>query len=60
MVQDYKILRFIKEQGGNTSVKAIYTALGDSADSRRSIDEKLRMMERFGLIIVDGKEVKVK
>jgi len=60
MVQEYKIHRFIKEQGGKTSKKAIYAALGDSADSRRSIDEKLSMMERFGLIIIDGKEVKVK
>lgn len=60
MVQDYKILRFIKEQGGKTSKKAIYTALGDSAESRRSIDEKLSMMERFGLVIIDGKEVKAK
>ena len=60
MVQEYKIHRFIKGQGGNASKKAIYTALGDSAESRRSIDEKLSMMERFGLIIIDGEEVKVK
>jgi len=60
MVQEYKIHRFIKGQGGKTSKKAIYTALGDTAESRRSIDEKLKMMERFGLVIVDGEEVKVK
>lgn len=60
MVQEYKIHRFIREQGGKASKKAIYTALGDSAESRRIIDEKLSMMERFGLIIIDGEEVKVK
>ena len=60
MVQEYVIHRFIREQGGKASKKAIYTALGDSAESRRSIDEKLSMMERFGLIIIDGEEVKVK
>ena len=60
MVQEYKIHRFIKGQGGKASKKAIYTALGDDAESRRSIDEKLKMMERFGLIIIDGEEVKLK
>ena len=60
MVQEYVIHRFIKGQGGKTSKKAIYTALGDNAESRRIIDEKLSMMERFGLIIIDEEEVEVK
>ena len=60
MVQEYVIHRFIKGQGGKASKKAIYRAVGDNAESRRSIDEKLKMMGRFGLIIIDGEEVKVK
>jgi len=60
MVQEYVIHRFIKGQGGNASKETIYRALGEDAESRRSIDEKLKMMERFGLIIIDGEEVKLK
>ena len=60
MVQEYVIHRFTKGQGGKASKETIYGALGDDSQSRRNIDEKLSMMERFGLIIIDGKEVKLK
>ena len=60
MVQEYVIHRFIKGQGGKASKETIYGALGDDAQSKRDIDAKLMMMERFGLIIIDGKEVKLK
>jgi len=57
---EHVIHRFLTEQGGSASRKDIYGALGDDEESRRMIDEKLRMMERFGLVVVDGEEVKVK
>ena len=37
-----------------------YMALGDDMESRRGIDERLRMMERFGLVVIDREEVKTK
>ena len=48
------------ERGGSALRDEIYRALGDDAESRRRIDERLRMMERFGLVVIDGEEVKIK
>jgi len=61
VVYEYMILDFLRERGGSASKKEIYRALGDdTAASRNMIDDRLRMMERFGLVIIDGEEVKVK
>ena len=60
VVYEYAIHRFLRERGGLASKEEIYKALGDDDASRRMIDDKLRMMERFGLVIIDGEEVKVK
>jgi len=54
------IHRFLKDRGGTASRDEIYKALGDDEGRRRNIDEKLRMMERFGFVIIDGEEVKLK
>lgn len=59
-IYEHTIHRFLKERGGSASKKEIYRALGDDAASRRMIDEKISMMERFGLVVIDGEEVKVK
>jgi hypothetical protein len=59
-ILEHVIHRFLGEQGRSASRKEIYGALGDAGESRRMIDEKLRMMQRFGLVFVDGEEVKVK
>jgi hypothetical protein len=53
------IHRFLRERGGSASRKEIYRALGDDAESRSMIDDKLRTMERFGLITTYGEEVKI-
>ena len=58
-IHEHVIHRFLRERGGSASKKEIYGAFGDDAESRRTIDDKLRMMERFGLIIIDGEEVKI-
>ena len=60
VVFEHTIHRFLREQGGSASKKNIYKALGDDSESRRRIDEKLSMMERFGLVVIDGEEVRVK
>jgi len=54
------IHKFLREHGGSASKNEVYKALGGDAASRRMIGEKLRMMERFGLIVIDGEEVGVK
>jgi len=59
-IYEHVIHRFLRERGGSASRKEIYKALGDDEASRRMIDDKLRMMERFGLIIIDEEEVRVK
>ena len=57
---EHAIHSFIRERGGSALKKEIYAALGSDNDSKRMIDEKLRMMERFGLIVIDGEKVKIK
>ena len=60
MIQEYKIHRFIREHGGETTKQQIFETLGNDDESKRIIEGKLRMMERFGLVIIDGEEVKMK
>ena len=57
---EHMIYGFLNEQGGRSSKEKIYEAIGDDAERRKNIDEKLRMMERFGIVIIDGDEVKLK
>ena len=59
-IYEHTIHSFIREHGGSVLKKEIYAALGSDAESKRMIDEKLRMMERFGLVVIDGEEVKIK
>ena len=59
-IYEHTIHSFLRERGGSASKDEIYRALGDDAESRRRIDERLRMMERFGLVVIDGEEVKIK
>lgn len=59
MVQDYIIHRFIRERGGKASKQEILEALGSDKDSKRIIEEKLTMMERFGIVVIDGDVVRL-
>jgi DNA-binding HxlR family transcriptional regulator len=59
-IYEHVIHRFLRERGGSAAKKEIYKDLGDDEASRRMIDDKLRMMERFGLVIIDEEEVRVK
>ncbi|MDH5441180.1 MAG: hypothetical protein OEZ48_10700 [Candidatus Bathyarchaeota archaeon] len=58
-IHEHMIHRFLRERGGSASKKEVYESLGDDADSRRTIDEKLRTMECLGLVTIDGEEVKI-
>ena len=58
-IYEHTIYGFLRERGGSASRDEIYRALGDDVESRR-IDERLRMMERLGLAVIDGEEVKIK
>lgn len=59
-IYEHDVHSFLRERGGSASRDEIYKALGDDAESKRRIDDILRMMERFGLIIIEGEEVKIK
>jgi len=59
-IYEHTIYSFLRERGGSALKNEIYRALGGDAESRRRIDERLRMMERFGLIVIDGEKVKIK
>jgi len=59
-IYEHAIHNFLREHGGSALRREIYTALGSDTESKRRIDEKLRMMARFGLIIIDGEKVKIK
>ncbi|HDM89381.1 hypothetical protein DRO64_03150 [Candidatus Bathyarchaeota archaeon] len=59
-IYEYKIHDFLRKSGGSASKEEIYKAFGGSVEAKRMIDEKLRMMERFGLITIEKDEVKLK
>ena len=59
-IYEHTIHSFLGGRGGAASGDEIYKALGDDAESRRRIDERHRMMERIGLVVIDGEEVKIK
>jgi len=58
-IYEYAIHRFLKERGGSASKKEIYEALGVDEKSKERIDERLAMMERFGLVVIDGDKVRI-
>jgi len=59
-IQDYMIHRFIKERNGKATLEEILKALSRSKEDERLINEKIRMMERFGMITVKGNVVTIK
>jgi len=59
-IYEYKIHDFLRKSGGSASKEEIYKAFGGSIEAKRMIDEKLRMMERFGLITIEKDEVRLK
>ncbi len=54
------IYRIITENNGKATKKEILEKLGKNKETKRIVEEKLSMMERFGLISVDGDLVTLK
>ena len=59
-IYEYMIHDFLMKSGGSASKEEIYRAFGGSTEAKRMIDEKLRMMERFGIVIIEKEEVRLK
>lgn len=60
MIRDNMIYKFLRERGGKASNREILEGLGSDEESRRLIEEKLTIMERFGIVIIDGDVVRIK
>jgi hypothetical protein len=58
-IQDYMIYRVIKDRGGNATKKQIFEVLGTDDEAKRVIEEKLRKMTSFGIVVVEGDNVKI-
>jgi len=58
-IYEHAIHRFLKERGGSASKKELYKALGVDEKSKERIDERLAMMERFGLVVIEGDKVRL-
>ena len=59
-IYEYMIHDFLRKSGGSASKEEIYRAFGGSIEAKRMIDEKLGMMERFGIVIIEKEEVRLK
>jgi len=59
-IRDRDIYSFIKEGGGRATRRRIFEALGDDEESRKTIEEKLMMMARMGIVIIEGDEVRIR
>ncbi len=58
-IQDYMIYNIVKDRGGKATKAQIAETLGGGDEVKMLIEEKLRMMARFGLIVVEGDTVKI-
>jgi predicted transcriptional regulator len=59
-IQDYMIFRIIADSNGKVTKKEIIDKLGRDKETKRVVEEKLSMMERFGLISIEGDLVVLK
>lgn len=58
-IQDYMIYNVLRDRGGRATKAQIFEALGGGDEVRKVVEEKLRMMARFGLVVVEGDMVKI-
>jgi len=59
-VQDYMIHQFLMKNNGKATRQEIIRALGKDIETKRTVEEKISMMARFGIVTVDGDLVTVK
>lgn len=57
-IQDFMIYEVIKGLGGKATKKEIFEALGDD-EAREVIEEKLKRWASFGIVVIEGDEVKI-
>ena len=60
MIQDHLIHRFIKQRGGKATKQEIFEALGSDQESQRIIEERLLIMQRMGVVVIDEDIVTIK
>jgi len=53
-ISDYMIHQFLVKNNGKATRREILDALGKDEETRRIVEEKLSMMQRFGLVTIDG------
>ena len=58
-VQDYMIHRFIREKSGKATKQEVLEAFGNDEETRRMVEEKLSMMQRFGILVIDGDVIRL-
>lgn len=54
------IHQFLVKNNGKATKREILDALGKDEEARRIVEEKLSMMERFGLVTIKGDLVTLK
>jgi len=54
------IHQFLVKNNGKATRREILDALGKDEETRRIVEEKLSMMQRFGLVTIDGDLVALK
>jgi len=54
------IYEIITQNEGKATKQEIFDKLGKDRETKRVVEEKLAMMERFGLITIDGNLVTLK
>jgi hypothetical protein len=58
-IQDFMIYNVVRDRGGTATKAQIVEALGGGDEVGKVVEEKLRMMARFGLVVVEGNTVKM-
>ena len=58
-IQDYMIYRVIRDHGGRITKKQIFEALGTDEKTKEVIEEKLRKMTSFRIVVVEGDNVRI-
>jgi len=56
---DHVIYRAIRDRGGRATKQQIFEALGDDAGTRKAIEERLRLMATYGIVAIEGDEVRL-
>ena len=54
------IHRFLMTNNGKATMQQIIEALGKSEEDKNVVEEKIMMMQRFGIVTVDGDLVTIK